>query len=729
MCETMNPNPIPAAAPQRPIRVGVWNYYEEITRDGFLFKNSNVAVGANLLKPWCDLYERGQALGIQFLTLDQIQSPADLDAVLFMDRPRPGRPLIDAIMQSPIKKYLMLFECDVIKPDNWDIDYHRHFDRIFTWNDDLIDGQRYVKINFAAELKRPYEFSALKQTFAQRKLATVIAGAKVSRHPNELYSERVRAIRWFEHNAPADFDLYGMGWDAASYPSYKGPVDDKLATLSDYRFSICYENARDIPGYITEKALDCLRAGTVPVYLGAPNITRWIPADCFIDLRRFGSYPELHGALSGMQAAEHGAYLDRIAAFLNGPGVHPFSSECFVDTVTGIVNEDLRSGNLTPSESPGQAAAGIGTVPPAASSIGPAAAAPETTNAQTGQETPAVAEQRRLSIAKAGRPDLIVYFGYGDELPVFTRARALWQFYISHFPGVSALFVRTSKELPLGVERKDGNELIIGVGAAEPNASEGGYASSGVWSAAENRDTIYRQQAVYKHLLRENPDPFFLYQTTITSVIDFRGLTTVLENMPRERCFAGSMGRLNSPGPVDGLTLVSGANTLISSDLMRRLADGYDPAHPFAAYPNDVWQALMLDDVGRRPVPFFSFTLPRDTASRRHVVPEITRRMLEMGHFHFRIKTRSSESRLGPREDVDPWVMLAVMDAILQNQNNAPATQRLLEQQLAWISPPDGVSQPSFSAESIYRGPRTFLLHDEEVEAIHPDLAHRGVVE
>jgi hypothetical protein len=108
------------------------------------------------------------------------------------------------------------------------------------------------------------------------------------------------------------------------------------------------------------------------------------------------------------------------------------------------------------------------------------------------------------------------------------------------------------------------------------------------------------------------------------------------------------------------------------------------------------------------------------------VVPEITRRMLEMGHFHFRIKTRSAESGLGPREDVDPWVMLAVMDAILQSRHDAPATLRLLDEQLAWVSPPDGVSQPSFSAESIYRGARTFLLHDEEVEALYPDLAHYG---
>ena len=36
-------------------------------------------------------------------------------------------------------------------------------------------------------------------------------------------------------------------------------------------------------GYITEKILDCLESGIVPIYAGAPNIDRIIPNDCFID--------------------------------------------------------------------------------------------------------------------------------------------------------------------------------------------------------------------------------------------------------------------------------------------------------------------------------------------------------------------------------------------------------------------------------------------------------------
>ena len=40
-----------------------------------------------------------------------------------------------------------------------------------------------------------------------------------------------------------------------AFPSYDGPVKSKFTALSQARFSICFENARDIRGYLTEKIL------------------------------------------------------------------------------------------------------------------------------------------------------------------------------------------------------------------------------------------------------------------------------------------------------------------------------------------------------------------------------------------------------------------------------------------------------------------------------------------
>ncbi|CAI5504348.1 unnamed protein product [Closterium sp. Naga37s-1] len=52
--------------------------------------------------------------------------------------------------------------------------------------------------------------------------------------------------------------------------------------MSHYKFILSTENTH-VPGYVTEKALEPLEAGTVPVYYGAPDIHHFMPPESFID--------------------------------------------------------------------------------------------------------------------------------------------------------------------------------------------------------------------------------------------------------------------------------------------------------------------------------------------------------------------------------------------------------------------------------------------------------------
>ena len=176
------------------------------------------------------------------------------------------------------------------------------------------------------------------------------------KHRLELYSKRIEAIRWFEKKHPNDFDLFGMGWDrfrfrgikvvralnkltwltkllAPTYPSYKGPVSEKKIVLEKYKFAICYENGRDIPGYITEKIFDCLFAGCIPVYWGANNISDYIPDNCYVDMRNFNSYEELYLYLIEMNDEDYTFRLNEIELFLNSEKIQGFSAETFAETV------------------------------------------------------------------------------------------------------------------------------------------------------------------------------------------------------------------------------------------------------------------------------------------------------------------------------------------------------------------------------------------------------------
>ena len=707
----------------RRIRVGLWGYYEELMTDNFILQNGEAAIGANLLQPWVDLNDYARQHGIDFVTLDLVNDPRELDAIILSDRPRPGNPLLDRAMQVDIRKYLMLSECDVIKPDNWDTEYHKQFDRIFTWNDDYVDGRRYIKNNMVMDAKSRLDFSDQKSKFSRRKLATLIAGAKMAGHPKELYSERIRIIRWFEENAAADFDLYGIGWNPNAFPSYRGKVADKLATLSEYRFLLCLENARFISGYITEKIWDAFRAGVVPIYGGAPNIERWVPADCFIDLRQFTTYGDLHAFIAAMDESSYTAYLERIEAFLDSRKFYPFSTECFIKTVTGIIDHDVRTARgerpVLPPQDP-RPDVDSGTRYLVQDTMTLELRLLEAIKEDPGAAAIAAAEKRYDSF-KQGRNDLVVIIGYGDELPVYLRARALWDFYASHFPNVRIIFRRDTESLAVGEVYHNGHDLLIGVGQGKKNAAHAAdsYAATGNWSVNENKRMISVQMAIYDYLLRSCEKPFFQLQVTITSILDFRGLLTVLDRLPRQRCYAGFPIRLTGPQEYAGMTFISGANTLVSSDVVALMRNRYDPEHLSTSLPNDVWQALALPDIPRIPLPFFSFTTPRQAGKTHDDVRNLTTQLLRDGYYHFRIKT--SNTAQGAREDIDPWLMIRVMEAILASNGHAAANLALADA-LAVATKAVNGSIPPRTDESFFTGSRRFPFNEEEARLVYPDL-------
>lgn len=122
----------------------------------------------------------------------------------------------------------------------------------------------------------------------------------------ELYSTRIAAMA--ELARLDAVDLYGMGWGQWWHPRsmwlpywrnhttlmriYKGSCRSKYEVLSRYRFCLCIENIA-MDGYVTEKIFDCLYAGTIPVYVGAGDIDRYIPKEAYIDGRQFRSWTEM----------------------------------------------------------------------------------------------------------------------------------------------------------------------------------------------------------------------------------------------------------------------------------------------------------------------------------------------------------------------------------------------------------------------------------------------------
>lgn len=71
-----------------------------------------------------------------------------------------------------------------------------------------------------------------------------------------------------------------------------GRVDDKRAYLSRCKFTIAFENESH-PGYATEKIIEPLLMGSIPIYWGDPHIDEDFNPDCFINVHRFKSYADV----------------------------------------------------------------------------------------------------------------------------------------------------------------------------------------------------------------------------------------------------------------------------------------------------------------------------------------------------------------------------------------------------------------------------------------------------
>lgn len=201
------------------------------------------------------------------------------------------------------------------------------YDKIFTYHRALVDNEKYFYMPI------PYNYTVRLDEFPVLSDKTILVAQIASNNTNSsplcIYKERREAVRWFLENAPKDFVLYGLRWNnfEQELPSslkkefnqiYKGWIDDKLSVVKTAKFVLAYENAK-FPGYISEKIFDVMAGGSVPVYLGAPDIADYVPKQCFINREEFSSYNELYNFLKNMPDSVYNSYLKCVQDFMTLP--------------------------------------------------------------------------------------------------------------------------------------------------------------------------------------------------------------------------------------------------------------------------------------------------------------------------------------------------------------------------------------------------------------------------
>ena len=172
------------------------------------------------------------------------------------------------IDETPGPKYGWLLESKYITPQIVDHvkmfpeKYLETFDAIFTHNQDLLAIDSKFKWcpaqGFWIQDPKIYD---------KTKMISMISSNKTMCEGHRLRLEWVERL-W------GQVDMYGRGFKE---------IVNKEEGLCDYMFSVAIENGQ-YETYFTEKLLDCFATGTIPVYLGAPDIGDYFNKDGIIDL-------------------------------------------------------------------------------------------------------------------------------------------------------------------------------------------------------------------------------------------------------------------------------------------------------------------------------------------------------------------------------------------------------------------------------------------------------------
>ena len=151
---------------------------------------------------------------------------------------------------------------------------------------------------------------------------------------------------------PKKYHSYGRGWCETCFKGavgfdgekiidgeYINPVPPEYEIISRYKFNFCPENSR-FNGYVTEKPIQAMACGSIPIYCGAPDVYNYLPEGTFISTDEF-TPKELCKYIKNMDDKTYREYRRRIKKFMTSFESDNFSSYVFAQKIYRILEEKI----------------------------------------------------------------------------------------------------------------------------------------------------------------------------------------------------------------------------------------------------------------------------------------------------------------------------------------------------------------------------------------------------
>lgn len=253
------------------------------------------------------------------LVMDLVEMP---EIVIFLNWAADSKVVYGQAKANALPVTLIKMEPSVVVPKYLEGSFFSKFDRVV----DVGGGQGKTGINFPIDWNLNYFDST-----ERLDRAVAVSARKYSFVAGELYSLRAKA-----YSEMATIDLFGVGWDrpvgldllkvgrelqiaitqargSVSFETfsylfrrplnYKGAASNKLLSMSQYKVALVIENS---PEYMSEKLMDSLLAGNIPVYVGPPVHGYGIPSELIVSA--LPNLKSVQRAMAHAQAMDYGKW-------------------------------------------------------------------------------------------------------------------------------------------------------------------------------------------------------------------------------------------------------------------------------------------------------------------------------------------------------------------------------------------------------------------------------------
>lgn len=283
-------------------------------------------------------------------------SPSDADAFFFIDSPQESSSLFQYAISSGKPIFVYLWESPLIDDRRNSLFKYHQISHFFSTSYLPISPSRYTYHPYTVSMRNTSDISC------QRPISfSLISGNKYSHLDSELYSSRRAIVKWFSLYYPQDLHVYGSKWECIteSYLKYRcmsllyqrlprlkklmpgnsiyrGFVDDKFSILTRSLFNFCLENSFNTCGYVSEKLLHSLQAGSIPIYKGYSRFYDLVPRSLVIDYSSFDSLRSLYSYCNHF-LHHRTNYMNELTEFLSSSSFSRFLHSSFISTVVPVI--------------------------------------------------------------------------------------------------------------------------------------------------------------------------------------------------------------------------------------------------------------------------------------------------------------------------------------------------------------------------------------------------------